>query len=79
MIDLDHIFTYHPPDHEQRERYELLRKAAHEFAQVVLDCTPPCADQAAAIRKIREAVMTANAAIALGGRLLEEEYRPPTG
>jgi len=37
------------------------------FAHVIMEHTPVCADQTAAIRKIREAVMTANAAIALHG------------
>ncbi|MGQ0816371.1 MAG: hypothetical protein ACT4O1_18230 [Gemmatimonadota bacterium] len=36
-------------------------------ADIILDCTPIGADQAAAVRKVREAVMTANAAIACGG------------
>ena len=40
---------------------EVLNRA---FAETVLVCAPPSADQSAAIRKIREAVMTANAAIA---------------
>ena len=64
-IDLDNIFSYHAPKNDQVERYAKLREAAKAFAQVVLDCTPGSADQSAAIRKIREAVMTANAAIAI--------------
>jgi len=38
-----------------------------ELALVILEHTPPSADQSAAIRKVREAVMTANASIACGG------------
>lgn len=68
-LDLDHIFTYHPPTPEQLPKYEEIRAAARTFAQVVIDNTPPGADQSAAIRYIREAVMTANAAIALEGHL----------
>ena len=41
------------------------RAKAKEFAEAVLMFTPKSADQSAAIRKIREAVMTANAAIAI--------------
>lgn len=67
--DLAWIFTYHPPDEGDVEKYNALRNAAHQFAQVVLENTPPGADQSAAVRKIREAVMTSNAAVALKGRL----------
>ena len=62
---LEAIFTYHPPKGDQAERYVKIRDKAKEFAEVVVDCTPECPDQSAAIRKIREAVMTANAAIAI--------------
>jgi len=73
-LDLDHIFTYHPPTGSyQIEHYTTLRQAAHEFAKVIVAHTPAGPDQSAAIRKVREAVMTANAAIALGGRIHVEE------
>lgn len=68
-MDLDHIFKYHPPTEEQTVSYEILRAAAKEFAREILRCTPAGADQSAAIRKVREALMTANASIALGGKL----------
>jgi len=64
-MDLDNIFAYHPPSPEQQQRYGKLRGAAREFAKVILAVTPAGPDQTAAIRKVREAVMTANAAIAL--------------
>lgn len=63
--EIDNIFSYHAPKEGQPERYLRLRSAAKFFAQEIIDCTPVCADQAAAIRKVREAVMTANAAIAI--------------
>lgn len=66
-MDLDHVFSYHEPTEDQLPKYEKLRKAAKQFAKVILETTPPCADQTAALRKIREAVMTANASIALNG------------
>lgn len=73
MITQEHIeawFTYHPPQNaSQKAKYEELREGAKAFAEVVLKTTPACADQTAAIRKIREAVMTANAAIACDGHL----------
>lgn len=63
--ELKSLFTYHPPRPGQAERYSKIREAALAFAQVVVDNVPKCADRSAAIRKIREANMTANAAIAL--------------
>jgi hypothetical protein len=58
-------FTYHAPTGDQPERYVKVRAAAEMFAQVIVACCPASADTTAAIRKVREAVMTANAAIAL--------------
>ncbi len=68
-IDLDNIFKYHAPKPEQLPIYEELRAAAKDFAATVQRLVPDCADRTAAIRKIREAVMTANAAVALEGKL----------
>lgn len=72
-LNLEHIFSYHKPTADQLPKYERLREAAKEFAKAIVECTPECADQSAAIRHVREAVMTANAAIALDGKLLEEQ------
>lgn len=74
-FDLEHIFTYHSPKDDQPERYEKIREAAKEFALVILENTPPGADASTCVRKIRETVMTANAAIALDGRLFEEKKK----
>lgn len=73
-IDLENLFRYHRPKGDQPERYERLRAAAKAFAQVILDTTPGGPDQTASIRKVREAVMTANASIAIG----EAEAPTPT-
>lgn len=59
-------FTYHSPKDSQTERYELLRDAARELAFKILNNVPKSADRSAAIRKLRECIMTANAAIACG-------------
>lgn len=65
---LDNWFTYHAPKGDDPEKYDKIRTAARAFAQVIVDNTPPSADQTAALRKLRESTMTANAAIACGGR-----------
>ena len=64
----DELFTYHPPTPEQVLKYAAINQAARNFAEVVRTCCPYSADYKDAIRKIREARMTANAAIALRGR-----------
>lgn len=66
--ELHNWFTYHAPEPHQIAKYQAIRESALAFAWTVLNNTPSCADQTAAIRKIREAVMTANAAIACEGR-----------
>jgi len=66
---LDEIFKYHSPEGDQPQRYEKLRASAKQFAETVAELCPPCADRTDAIRKIREAVMTANSCIALKGRV----------
>jgi len=64
---LANIFTYQPPDDVQKIAYKAIREKAKELAFTIYQYTPPCADQSAAIRHLREATMTANAAIALKG------------
>jgi hypothetical protein len=64
---IEDLFTYHAPEGAQPGQYERIRTAAKAFAHVVVDNTPPSADQTAAIRKLRECVFTCNAAIALKG------------
>ena len=63
--ELDRLFTYHKPTAEQLPKFDAVNEAAKNFARIVLLNTPRSADQSAAIRLIREARMTANAAIAL--------------
>jgi len=62
--DLITWFTYHAPTPDQLPKYEAIRAAALVFAEVVVQNTPPSADQTVAIRKIREAALIANASIA---------------
>ena len=62
---LTSLFTFHPPTGDQPDRYVAIRAAADVFARVIIESCPPCADRSVAIRKVREAVMTANASIAL--------------
>lgn len=62
---LKNIFSYHPPKNDQIDRYNTIREAGMQFAEIILDNTPECPDQDTAILFVREAVMLANASIAI--------------
>lgn len=57
-------FTHHSPTADQLLKYQAIRDAGLHLAEVIVDNTPASADQSAAICLVREACMTANAAIA---------------
>jgi hypothetical protein len=61
------VFSYHAPKPGQPEIYENIRRHGLALAEVILSSTKPCGDQQAALRLLRESVMTANAAVALDG------------
>lgn len=65
---LEHLFKYHAPTEETIPKYNAINAAAKEFARTVMKVCPPSADQSAALRLIRDARMTANASVALGGK-----------
>jgi hypothetical protein len=68
---LDDLFTYHRADESQAIKYQVINDAAKHFARAVLTVCPNNPDRSVAVRKIREARMTANSAIATksGGAL----------
>jgi hypothetical protein len=66
--ELANWFVYHAPTPEDLPKYEAIRNAAYVFCEVILKHTPPSADQTVAIRRVREAVMAANASIACKGK-----------
>jgi hypothetical protein len=68
-MDIENIFTYHAPTQSQLVGYQNIREAAKILANAIINNTPAGADQTSAIRKVREAVFTANAGIALEGKL----------
>jgi len=65
--EISALFTYHPPTADQPPRYQAIRDAAKAMGMVIVQNCPKGPDRSAAIRKLRESVMTANAAIALEG------------
>lgn len=67
--DIENWFTYHAPRADQLPRYERIRDEARKLAFVIRDSCPESADTTAALRKLREAVMTANSSIACGEKV----------
>lgn len=66
--EIENWFTYHSPDEQQQVAYKAIREKAKEMAYVIVNNTPPSADQTAAIRALRSAVWQANAAVACKGK-----------
>jgi hypothetical protein len=64
---IEHVFTYHQPTEASRDFYVQLRDKAMEFALLIEDLVPPSPDRTIAIRKVRESIMYANAALANNG------------
>jgi hypothetical protein len=54
---------YRAPNGPQAQKLSLVQQAGLDLATTILNNVPPGPDQTAAIRLIREACMTANAAI----------------
>lgn len=61
---ISELFEFHPPTPEQQNKYQAMRAQAKILARLIYACCEPGPDRTAAIRKVREAVMTANAGIA---------------
>ena len=65
--NIDPLFAFHTSNPYTGPKMETVRDAAKYFAEVLMRNVPAGADRSAAIRKVREAMMTANAGISLGG------------
>ncbi len=65
---IEHWFTYHTPSPREVKVMQEIREKAKELAHCIRHHCPPSADRSAAIRLLRESVMTANASIVLGGK-----------
>lgn len=63
------IFSYHD-DPDASPRYVAIRSAAKHFAEVIMQNSPAGQDQSLAVLYVRQAVMFANAAVALNGRTI---------
>lgn len=63
---IEELFTYHKSTPEQEEAYRQIRQAGMALVLCIDHYCPAGPDRTAAVRHIREAVMTANASISTG-------------
>ena len=68
-FDPEYVFSHHSATPEKLAHYDAIHAGAKHFAEVILTHTPASSDRSAALQLLREATMTACAAIALDGRL----------
>ena len=73
FLDIDRYFTYHKPVGSQPQRYESIREMGKDLARVIKSECPPSPESTIAIRKVQEAVMWANASIAINERIEDED------
>lgn len=59
------IFTYHAPFGDQARRYEELRTKAKEMAFLIEACCPESREKSLAFTNLQQAIMWANASIAI--------------
>ena len=64
-LDLDNIFVYHAPKADQPDRYVALRAAGKALAAAIVQMTPASREQSVALTNVQQAIMWANAAIAI--------------
>ena len=63
--EIDTIFTYHAPKGTQPVKYEEIRELARNFATRLNELCPDSREKSLAITSLQQAVMWANAAIAI--------------
>lgn len=62
---IENTFTYHKPFGSQPERYEMIRAAAKGIAKIISTTCPDSREKSLAITNLQQAVMWANASIAI--------------
>lgn len=64
-MNVNEVFTYHAPKGDQPARYVAIREKAKELAALIQESTPQSREQSVALTNVQQAVMWANAAIAI--------------
>lgn len=62
--EIEKRFTYHPPQRDQADRYQIIRRDAGQLAANICSLCPESRELSLALTKIEEVVFWANAAIA---------------
>lgn len=62
---INNTFVYHAPKGDQTTRYQQLRDKAKELAELMADTCPNSREKALAFTNLQQAVMWANASIAI--------------
>ncbi len=66
--DIENIFMYHAPVKDQLTRYEDLRRTAKGLAVLIQTLCPESREKSLAITNLQQAIMWANASIAINER-----------
>lgn len=61
------VVSYHQPNTTGLDQIARVRLAAMHYMREIIKACPDCADRTAAIRHVRDAMMSANASIVLCG------------
>ena len=62
---LEQTYIYHPPTPAQTARYWTLRDGGKTLAKLITELTPQSREQSEALTNVQQAIMWANAAIAI--------------
>ena len=65
--NVDDCFRYHPPDKERAAKHETVNAATVGLAKLYMNTCPASPELTLAVRKLQEARMWANAALATNG------------
>ena len=64
-MDVNNVFTYHKPFGNQQDRYQAIRSDAKVLALQIQQSCPDSRERALALTNLQQAVMWANASIAI--------------
>lgn len=62
--EIDNVFAFHPATPTTGPQHDRVREIVRETAHILVDIMPPSPEATLAVRKLQEAMMYANAAIA---------------
>jgi hypothetical protein len=64
-MDIEHTFSYHPPDAEARKKHEMIREQYKNLAHLINNTLKEGREKSVAITNLQQSLMWANASIAL--------------